>query len=180
MSALKNGPQAAQVKILRDRHWGTARHFVFHVLGAGAGNRPPPHECLSILWVCSGHRSCSTDCVWGRGQIPHPFHPKALLLGHMCRGHVCPWEPQRQVTLATEPEERFLPLLQPFGDRVSKCWKVTLSRTFKVGDCSKKHFKKNPFVISYFFQRDIPSSQVNQNQTLGPLKPRGCNSTLTD
>ena len=119
------------------------------------------------------------DCVWGRCQMPHRFYPKSLLLGHVCHRCVLPWERQRQVRLATKPQELCLLLSQPFGDRVSKCWKVTPSRTFKVEDCSKKHFQKNPFTICYFFQRDIPPSQVNQHQMLSPPKPWGRDSTLT-
>lgn len=76
-----------------------------------------------------------------------------------------------------KPQELFLPLEQPFGDRVSKCWNITLSRTLKVGGHSKKsHFL--PFLLSFPISFREPFSRHRKRSTGSTGGPRGGHSSV--
>lgn len=113
-----------------------------------------PHDHLLLPWTYSGNCLCLTQAIFGDTAKCHRIRPGTSLPGLVRPSHMLPWELQREVTLATKPQELFLLLLRPLVIE-SADTETSLFPEPSKGETvlRNKALSFHPVIISYSLQR---------------------------
>ena len=122
-----------------------------------------PHNYLLLPWTYSGNCLCLTQAIFGDTAKCHRIRPGTSLPGLVRPSHMLPWELQREVTLATKPQELFLLLLRPLVLESADTEAFLFPEPSR-GETAlrSKALFFHPVIIAYFLQRAVLQMPTEQ------------------